>query len=76
VLNTVKEMCKKREGGQPRSTLFVIIVSIDADYEDVGYPECMSIGYVFMFAISMGPFFIAGCKVSQASLSKSLRTVY
>jgi len=69
-------MYKKRERGQPRSTLFVIIVSINADYEDVGHPECISISYIFMFAISIGLFFIAGCRVLQASLSKSLRTVY
>jgi len=49
---------------------------IDTDYEDVGHPECMSIGYVSMFAILMWPFFIAGCRASRASLSKSLRTAY
>jgi len=68
--------CEEREGGQPRSTLFVVAVSIDADYEDVDHPECMSIGYVFMFAILMWPFFIAGCRASQASLPKSLRTAW
>jgi len=76
VLNTVEEICKEREGGWPRSTLFVVIVSIDADYKDVNHPECMGIGYIFMFAISMWPFFIADSRVSQASLSKSLRIAY
>ena len=28
-----------------KTNLFVVVVSIDADYDDVGYPECMSIGY-------------------------------
>jgi len=48
VLNTVEGMWEEREGRRQRSTLFVVVVNIDADYEDVGHPECMSISYVFI----------------------------
>ena len=43
--------CEEREGGRQRPTLFVVVVSIDADYEDVGYPECMT-GYLSYYRLS------------------------
>jgi len=54
VLNTAEGMMW---GKRRRATkIKPICRCIDTDQEDVGHQECMSIGYVFMFAILMWPF--------------------
>jgi len=60
--------CEEREGGRQRPTLFVVVVSIDADYDDVGYPECMSIGYACNLDVALFHSWLQGVT------SKSVKT--
>ena len=47
----------------------MVVVSIDADYEDVGYPECMSIGYACNLDVALFHSWLQG--VTSKSVEKS-----